>query len=272
VLRKNIELGPPLKLSAWRKIAIGTWRTAGDPSVYGVIEIDAAAAMAHIEKLRAETGHRVTISHITCKALAETFKKHPGLNNVLRFGRLYPRKTIDVFFQVASDEGGRDLSGTTIRRVTEKSVIEICKEMERDVQSIRQGNDATFKKSKGLIDKLPGFMVGFLLNTIGFIMIKLNLWNGLFGSPQDPFGCAMVTNIGSLGLDLAFAPLVPYSGVPVLLAVGAVQQRPVVRHGQIVVAPVLQIGITFDHRFIDGIHGAKMVRTLKSFFAAPETL
>ena len=32
----------------------------------------------------------------------------------------------------------------------------------------------------------------------------------------------MITNIGSIGLDQAYVPLVPYSRVPILIALGAV--------------------------------------------------
>jgi pyruvate dehydrogenase E2 component (dihydrolipoamide acetyltransferase) len=80
----------------------------------------------------------------------------------------------------------------------------------------------------------------------------------------------MVTNVGSLGLDLAFAPLVPYSRVAVLLAVAAVQDKPVVKDGQIVIAPILRIGVTVDHRLIDGMHGSKMFKTISAIFADPE--
>ena len=42
------------RLSAWRKIAIGTWRTCGDPSVYGLIDVNIEPGLAYIEKARAK--------------------------------------------------------------------------------------------------------------------------------------------------------------------------------------------------------------------------
>ena len=41
-ISRNIDLGPALRTSSWRKIAIGTWKTAGDPSVYGILDLNAA--------------------------------------------------------------------------------------------------------------------------------------------------------------------------------------------------------------------------------------
>ncbi|RME23933.1 MAG: hypothetical protein D6798_12460, partial [Deltaproteobacteria bacterium] len=83
-------------------------------------------------------------------------------------------------------------------------------------------------------------------------------------------GSVMITNIGSLGLQEAYVPLVPYSHVPLLLAVGEVRQVPVVEDGEVRVGQVLPIFATFDHRILDGSHAAFMVRTIKRWFADPE--
>src|SRR5688572_361276 len=98
LFQKNVDLGPPLKLSSWRKIAIGTWRTAGDPSVYAIVEVNVEPALAYIEKLREKTGQKITFTHFVGKSVALVLSKHPELNCILRFGKLYPRKTVDVFF------------------------------------------------------------------------------------------------------------------------------------------------------------------------------
>ena len=40
--------------------------------------------------------------------------------------------------------------------------------------------------------------------------------------------------------------------------------------GQMKIAPMMQLGITFDHRLIDGVHAAKMAKLLEAIFAEPE--
>src|SRR4051794_9805105 len=112
---RNVEIGRALKISSWRKVAIGTWHSPGDPSVYGSLDIDVEAALEYIAHLKVKTGEKITLTHFVGKAIAIVYERHPGLNCLLRMGRLYPRKTIDVFFQVASDDTGKDLSGITIR-------------------------------------------------------------------------------------------------------------------------------------------------------------
>lgn len=270
LISRNVRLGRAKKLSSWRKVAIGTWRTVGDPSVYGTMEVDAGRALEYVAALRERTGKRVTLTHVVGKALALVFARYPDLNCVLRFGRLYPRQTVDIFFQVASDSEGTDLSGMTVREADRKSVVEITEEMEERVSRIKRREDKSFDRMKGLSGLLPGFLSRWLLDLSGFLLYTLNIWSPLLGAPRDPFGGAMVTNIGSLGLENAFAPLVPYSRVPFLLVVGSAAEKPVVRDGQIAIARMLPLCVTFDHRLIDGVHASKMAKLMTEIFADPE--
>src|SRR5690606_3426514 len=116
---------------------------------------------------------------------------------------------------------------------------------------------------------MPGFIVRPLLGISGIIMYAFNLWSPLLGTPRDPFGSAMITNIGSIGLDTAFAPLVPYSRVPLILVLGSVREAPWVRDGQLVVAKIIRMSATVDHRLIDGVHGSRMSKTLTAILADP---
>ena len=269
MFQRNVEYDGRPHLSAWRKAAIGTWRTAGDPSVYGILEIRAEAALAYAEELTRRTGQRITLTHILGKCMADTLRAHPSLNCVLRFGYLFQRKNVDVFFQVANDTDGKDLSGTTIRDADTKSISQIAEEMASSVKKIRSGGDKETYKIKGTMALLPPFVVAWMLTVSGFIAYKLNIWSPLFGSPRDAFGSIMITNVGSLGIDMAFAPLVPYSHCPCVLAVGAARDRPIVENGEVKVGKVIQLCVTFDHRLIDGLHGSKMARTLKKLFENP---
>ena len=267
---RNVDLGPPLKSTPWRKVAVGTWRTVGDPSVYGVVEFDATQSLKYIEKIRAQENVKITLTHYIGKVVAKAIAENPQINGILRFGKIYPRKSVDVFFQVASDSKGNDLSGTTLRKVDLMTVAQIAREMEAQIDAIRKKGDPVFKKSKNTMKMVPGFLVRYVLDLLGFVTYSLNLWSPLLGSPKDPFGSVMITNVGSLGLDFAFAPLVPYSRIPLLIAVGAVRDQPIARNGKVEVAPMLRLCATFDHRLVDGVHASHMVKSLQRIVANPE--
>ena len=64
-----------------------------------------------------------------------------------------------------------------------------------------------------------------------------------------------VTSAGKLA-GLLQTPIVNYPEVAIL-SVGRVADRPIVRDGQVVVAPIGYVSVTFDHRVVDGARAAE---------------
>ena len=267
----NLKLRRKADLSPFRKIALGTWQTAYDPSVYGSVSLRMEAAERYLEQFRRVTGKRLTMSHMMARAAAAALEAMPDANAILRLGRIYLRDRIGVFFQVAMEDpqtGQIDLSGATIYDPEKKSLLDICLELEDKAKGVRGGNDKK-ERARSIFRRAPEFAVGPLLGTIGFFNYTLNLDLEKVGVPNDPFGSIMITNIGSLGLEEAYAPLVPYSRVPIVLAMGAVLDAPVVEDGRVVAGRVMKVCATFDHRILDGAHAAIMVRTLREWMEDP---
>jgi len=268
----NLELVRKDDVSSFRKIAIGTWRTAYDPSVYGTIELRMDEAMRYIAEFREKYKKKLTVSHLMAKAAAMVLKECPDANAILRWNRVYLRKRIGVFFQVVmTDEGAHkvDLSGATLYDVEGKSLVEIYDEFSDKVASVRARKDPALEKTRATFLGIPYFALNAVLRLISFLSYTLNLDLRRFGIPNDPFGSIMITNIGSLGLDTAYVPLVPYSRVPILIATGAVKDVPVVEEGKLVPAKVMRVNATFDHRFIDGFHASVMSRVLRQWIEHP---
>ncbi|MBS2027403.1 MAG: 2-oxo acid dehydrogenase subunit E2 [Deltaproteobacteria bacterium] len=268
----NLDLVHKDDLSSFRKIAIGTWQTAYDPSVYGTMELRMDKAMDYIAQYRAATGKRLTVTHLLAKATAMCFQRCPDANAVIRFNRIYLRKIIGVFMQVVmTDEGADkiDLSGATIYEVEKLSLTEIVEQVEAKVDKVRKRQDPALEGTRSSFKKMPHFILNAFLKALAFFSFELNLDLRWAGVPKDPFGSVMITNIGSIGLNQAYVPLVPYSHVPILLATGNVVEQPVVEDGKIVVGKVMKINATFDHRIIDGFHASIMSKTLKEFLENP---
>jgi len=81
-------------------------------------------------------------------------------------------------------------------------------------------------------------------------------------NPEDVQGGTFsITNPGIYG-SLHSQPIINQSQVAIL-STGAIVERPVVREGKIVIRSLVQLGLTFDHRVIDGEGGAKFLGTLK---------
>lgn len=268
----NLELVRKDDLSSFRKIAIGTWRTTYDPSVYGTIELRMDEAMRYLADFRAKTGRKLTISHLMAKATAQCFAEMPDANAIMRFNRIYLRKVIGVFFQVVmTDEGvGKvDLSGATLYEVDKKSLVEIYDEFQAKIDKVRKRQDPALEQTRNTFHKIPYFLLNTFTYVLAFFLYTLNLDLSRFGAPKDAFGSVMITNVGTLGLDTAYVPLVPYSRVPILLAVGAVKDQPVVENGAVVPGKVMRVNATFDHRIIDGFHASVMSRVLRAWMEHP---
>jgi pyruvate/2-oxoglutarate dehydrogenase complex dihydrolipoamide acyltransferase (E2) component len=147
----NLELAKKTDLSSFRKIAIGTWQNAYDPSVYGTLEIRMDEAMRYLAEFREKTGRRLTVSHLMAKAAAMALKECPDANAVLRWNKIYLRKRIGVFFQVVMNDEGEskvDLSGATLYDVENKSLVEICDEFEKKVAAVRARKDPALEKTR----------------------------------------------------------------------------------------------------------------------------
>ena len=168
--------------------------------------------------------------------------------------------------------GQIDLSGLTIRKADEKSITEISAEFQRIAEKVRAGKDEEKEQTRKTMKRMPGFLIGRVLDVIGTLLYTFNLDLRMLGLPKDPFGSVMVTNVGSLGLEEAYVPLVPYSRVPLLVAMGGVKKQALVNDetDEIYVAKVMRVFATFDHRILDGAHAAKLASVFREVFADPE--
>ncbi|MFC4497387.1 2-oxo acid dehydrogenase subunit E2 [Streptomyces ovatisporus] len=69
------------------------------------------------------------------------------------------------------------------------------------------------------------------------------------------FGTVSVSSLGHRPVDGFHSA----GGTAVTLCAGQIAERPVVRAGRIVPAPVMRLGLTFDHRVIDGAEAADVL-------------
>lgn len=273
----KIEFKKLVDAPVFRKIAFGTWTTAGDPSVYGLIEIDMTHALRYMNEIESKHNIKISPTHLVGKATAQVLKNRPEINGIIRLGRIYQRPEVDLFFQVNVSGEGHDkvkkssLSGTVIRKADTLSVLEIAQSLKEKAHALRQGRDKEMNDAINTFKHMPWCLVRFLLKAVSFFNYDLNLNLSFLGIPRDPFGSVMITNIGSLGIEVAWAPLVPYSKVPLLLTLGAITDKPVVVEGKVEVRPVMKIGITFDHRFMDGVHASVMSKHFIECFKDPWT-
>jgi pyruvate dehydrogenase E2 component (dihydrolipoamide acetyltransferase) len=83
-------------------------------------------------------------------------------------------------------------------------------------------------------------------------------------------GTFTITNVGPLG-GTALIPTINYPEVAIL-GMGRVQEKPVVRDGEIVIRKMLPLTLAFDHRIADGADAARFVSELVRQLSDPNLL
>lgn len=253
---------------------MATWKAPNDPTVYGKLPIDFTHAADYLEKINRNSPVRITVTHLIAKGVALVLKKFPDLNGIIRWKTIYMRKTVDVFLQVAVDSKGGDeqpdLSGAKIESCDEKSLAQIAGELRDKSGNIRTKKDPQFRGTLNLIKWIPNFALSWAVRFISFVLYNLGLSFPSLGLPADPFGSVMVTSVGMWSVPSGFAPLVPMSRVPLVICVGEVKDEPVVIEGKVVVRPILDLSVTFDHRFIDGLTGSRMAKYFRDIIEKPD--
>lgn len=82
-------------------------------------------------------------------------------------------------------------------------------------------------------------------------------------------GTFTITNVGVFGVDTGTPILVP--GEAAILAFGAVREMPWVHRGRIRVRQVTTLGLSFDHRIVDGELASLFLRDMGTFLSDPGT-
>jgi pyruvate dehydrogenase E2 component (dihydrolipoamide acetyltransferase) len=80
-------------------------------------------------------------------------------------------------------------------------------------------------------------------------------------------GSFSISNLGMYGITQFDAVINPPQGA--ILAIGAGEQRPVVRNGALAVATVMTCTLSCDHRVVDGAIGAELLKAFKAMVEEP---
>jgi pyruvate dehydrogenase E2 component (dihydrolipoamide acetyltransferase) len=91
--------------------------------------------------------------------------------------------------------------------------------------------------------------------------------NGKLGPKQMTGGTFTVSAMGMFGTDIFTAIINQPENA--ILGVGTIKDKPVVIDGQIVIRPMMNLALTYDHRTIDGANAGRFMQTLKQFMEDP---
>ena len=100
--------------------------------------------------------------------------------------------------------------------------------------------------------------------------LALRAREGKLAPEEFSGGSFTISNLGMYGIREFAAVINPPLGA--ILAVGAGEERPVVRDGQLAVATVMSVTLSADHRVVDGAVGAEWLQAFKGYIQQPVTM
>jgi hypothetical protein len=210
-------------------------------------DVDMTRVLAH---RAAHPGAYSVVSYIA-QAAGRGLAAHPEANAALR-GRLWPRlaryEGVHAKFTLDKTLGGhRVVLATVLPDVDTASLAAI----QQRVAHFRDGDPATMPEFGAVraLHRLP--------RPLGLPLFRLAL-RSLRRRPQT-MGTVAITSLGHRPVN-GFHSV---GGTTVTLGVGQIADRPVVRGGELAVAPVMRLNLAFDHRVIDGAEAADLLTAIK---------
>lgn len=94
--------------------------------------------------------------------------------------------------------------------------------------------------------------------------------DGKLSGAEMKGGSATISNVGS-ARGLWFTPVINHPEVAIL-GIGRIEEKPVVKNGEIIAAPVLALSISYDHRLIDGVTAQNALNHVKRLLSDPQLL
>lgn len=254
----------------WRKVASSIYRKPIDSKILGSAEVDITDLEAYISRRRAE-GLKLTLTHFFTLAVARAASTTvPEINTLIRRGRVVVRNGMSASVSVLLPGG--QLGSVVIQDIDKMTLKEVVEAMSAEIKNSRKGSERVTMNMKHLLGSIPWPFRGWIMNFLKTIVIKWGIPIPALGLDDHSFGSYVVSNIGSLGLDMGFPALFPISNVSLVLIQGGVSLKPWVVNGEVVPRRILSLGAALDHRVLDGSHGGKLFQYLRYIIKHPEEL
>jgi hypothetical protein len=158
---------------------------------------------------------------------------------------------------------GEDLANTVISRAETKDFKTIIRELQANVAKYRQKKVADHNKRMGIIQFLPTFLIGPIIQFTSYLA-NIGLAVKLLGVKKYEFGSCVLTSIGSIGVEDGYPPIPPLTFAPLLVSVCKKKTKySYDENNKIQEKITLGLDFTIDERFIDAKDAEGVNRDVK---------
>ena len=255
----------------WRITAAAIYTAPSDSRVYGSLDIDVTDAKRFMDAKRG-SGVKITMVHLTTAVLARAVAFDvPELNCFIRRGRVVGRKRLNVMVPVMLDSQS-GVSSVIVNDAHARPVSDLADDIRQQARKSRSGQESKASQNKYLLNKIPWPLRRAVFKFLKWLTVDLGMEMRSLGLSSDSFGSFIVSDIGSFGLTSGMAALFPAAKIPAVIIMGKMEDKPVVRDGEVVIRTILPLTGTFDHRIVDGMQIGKLGRAIHRNFKNPQWL
>lgn len=224
--------------------------------VYLSADVDATA----IRQARAADGGKLSYVSLVVKAAADVVARYPQARSLLQGSTIRPRlaEIDDVHVKVLFDktvEGQRCVVSGTVSAAQDLSVLEV------------QDAIDTYKNAE--VAETGPFRQVLRMQRLPLAVARLVFRAAMRDAERRAAlqGVFSVTSVGHEQVRSIYPMIYGTLG----FGMGRIVDTPVVRDGQVNVAPLLDLSLTFDHRVIDGALAAEVLAQVKQRLETWET-
>ena len=255
----------------WRVLTSVIYRKPRDSKIFGSVEFDVTEVEAFINARR-QAGLKITLTHIFMLALARGLREEaPEINSYVRRGRIIQRDSVDISLTVLLGSG-QQLTSVKITGADRLSLRELSVRLQADIQRARKGQSTEAKRAKNLVVRIPWPLRQWVADLIRWLTVDWGVPLPFLGVSPESFGSFLLSNLGSIGLDVGYPALAPFSNVAMVVNQGSVSSKAVVVDGQIVPRRMITISAALDHRVVDAAQVGRLFNYVRRILKKPEVL
>ncbi|MGC1274189.1 MAG: 2-oxo acid dehydrogenase subunit E2 [Planctomycetaceae bacterium] len=255
-------------LSLWNFYYLNTCPPPRDPTIVWGTDVDCTGLQTWLRGINAESSVLVTPAHVLVAATGRALATHPQFNRRILKKRIWRYREVNVVMPFRANAA---LDVMFFGNVDTKPVGTIATEAWRSVQSAAGTHDGV---PSPIYMRFPRRLQALLQPMHVWLVNRVNL--PLRGANhRQRAAVAMVNYFGHRGMAplRSFKPSrLPYDSITLTVTMGAVEPRPVVQDGEVVVRPVAPVFVRADHRIVDAHEIGLFAETLRTLLADPGLL
>lgn len=254
----------------WRKVASTIYEAPKDSKLFGSVELDMTQIDAYIKEKR-KAGIKVTHTHVMAAVLSRMVAFDvPEINAFARRGTIYPRKTVNVMLSVLNQNN--EMSSILIRDVHKLTIKQLVEQTAEEIVKARKGDENETMDKKNTLGKIPWPMRRWVFKLVKWLTVVRGWSWKSKGLTSENFGSFILSNIGTLGLDVGYPALFPLANLSMVILMGKTQKKPVVINDEVVIRNMMTVNACIDHRVLDASHVGRAFKGIKYRIAHPEKL